>query len=349
MKERVAIISIFANMVLAGGKLIAGYLAGSGAVFAEGLHSGMDIFSSAISYIGIKIAKKPVDEKHPYGHYKFEVLAGLLITVILFLTGVFIAFEALGEFGNPSPIKMGYFTLGVMLVSALINEVMARLKIYYGKKENSISLLSDGVHSRVDVYTSLAVFAGLFLSGFWIYADAVLAFGVGLYIIKESFSIGKEAVGSLLDVSAGTETEEMIKAVAKAQNIEIVDLKTQKKGSIVTANLELKLLNSLNVEEAAKISDSLRGELMEKIENLQYVAIQISSHELETGFFKPEYGRSFGWQRKGKFKEKIAEASAKGPEGFCVCSQCGYKIAHKKGIPCADLKCPTCGIDLIRE
>ena len=85
MKEKVALISILANVFLATGKLIAGFVAGSGAVFAEGLHSGMDILSSAISFVGIKIAKKPVDKKHPYGHYKFEVLAGLVITIILFL------------------------------------------------------------------------------------------------------------------------------------------------------------------------------------------------------------------------------------------------------------------------
>ena len=84
MKEKVAAISILANVILAGGKLVAGFIAGSGAVFAEGLHSGMDILSSTISFIGIKIAKKPVDKKHPYGHYKFEVLAGLIITIILY-------------------------------------------------------------------------------------------------------------------------------------------------------------------------------------------------------------------------------------------------------------------------
>ncbi len=129
MKERVAIISILANIILAVGKLTAGFLAGSGAIFAEGLHSGMDILSSAISFAGIKIAGKPVDKKHPYGHYKFEVLAGLIITIILFLTGGFILWESISEFKNPSPVSIGYLALGVMLASAIINEIMARLKI----------------------------------------------------------------------------------------------------------------------------------------------------------------------------------------------------------------------------
>jgi len=185
MKEKIALISILVNTVLAGGKLTAGFMSGSASVFAEGLHSGMDILSSAISYIGIKISKKPVDDEHPYGHYKFEVLAGLIITIILLLTGFFIISESINNLRNPSPVSIGYFALGVMLVSAMINEVMARLKIYTGKKENSISLLSDGFHCRVDVFASLAVFTGLldlrrFAIGFinrFIYYQRIFFFG----------------------------------------------------------------------------------------------------------------------------------------------------------------------------
>ena len=349
MKEKVAIISILANVFLAGGKLIVGFISGSSAVFADGLHSGMDIFSSAISFIGIKIAKKPVDKKHPYGHYKFEVLAGLVITIILFLTGLFILIESISGFKNPSPVTIGYLALGVMLISAVINEIMARLKIYYGKKENSVALLSDGIHSRVDVYASLMVLIGLFFTEYWIYVDSVLALLIGLYIIKESFSLGKEAIDSLLDVSAGEEIEEKIKLIAKEQNIEIDDLKTQKKGSTITANLEMKLPNNLNVEEATNISNKLRESLIELIENLEYVAIQIVSHEIETGFYKPNFGQGFGWQKKGRFKDKIEEASGKGPSGYCICEKCNYKTPHQEGTPCSSLKCPICNINLKRE
>ncbi len=349
MKEKIAITSILANVFLAGGKLTVGLASNSSAIFAEGLHSGMDILSSAISFAGIKIAKKPVDKKHPYGHYKFEVLAGLIITIILFLTGAFIISESIREFSNPSSVTIGYLALSVMLISAIVNEIMARLKIKYGKKENSVSLLSDGVHSRVDVYASLVVLAGLFLTKYWIYVDSVLALLVGLYIIKESFLLGKEAVDSLLDVSAGEGIESEIESIAKMQNIEITSLKTQKKGSAVTANLEINLPSNLKVEEATKISNDLREKLIEAIESLEYVVIQIVSHEVETAFYKPDFGRSFGWQRKGKFRGEVEKAEGRGPDGDCVCEKCGYKISHEKGTPCSTLKCPTCKISLIRK
>ena len=349
MKEKIAAISILANIVLAGGKVTIGVFSNSAAVLAEGVHSLMDIFSSAIGYIGIKISAKPEDKKHPYGHYKFEVLGGTIITIILLATGLGIMWEAYKNFLNPEKIKIGYLAFGIMIFSAGINEVMARLKIHFGKKENSIALLSDGLHSRVDVFASLAVFVGLVLTKYWIFVDSALAFLIGLYIIKKSFSLGKEAVDSLLDVSAGEEIEEKIKSIAKKENIEINSLKTQKKGSVITANLEIKLPSNLNVEEATKISESLREKLMKEIENLSYVAIQIKSHEVETGFYKPEFGKGFGWQRKGRFRGEIEEARGGGPGGYCACQKCGYKIPHERGVPCSTLECPRCKTKLVRK
>ena len=349
MKERIAAISILANMILAGGKIAVGIFSNSAAILAAGLDSFADIFSSLISFIGIKMSEKPADEKHPYGHYKIEVLTGVIITIIIFITGIGIIYDAYRNFLKPAEMAIGYLAFGVMVFSVFVNETMSRLKIYYGKKESSVSLLSDGFHSRIDVFTSLAILIGLFLTKYWLYADATLALLMGAYIIKEAFVIGKDAIGSLLDVSAGVETEGKIKLIAKGQNIEINNLKTQKKGSIITANLEIKLPSNLNVEEAAKISDKLRQQLIEKIDNLQYVAIQISSHQLETNFYKPEFGSGFAWQKKGRFAGGVKEAAGRGPEGNCICEKCGYKIPHQRGVPCSDLKCPTCNINLKRE
>ena len=131
--------------------------------------------------------------------------------------------------------------------------------------------------------------------------------------------------------------------------IEISSLKTQKKGSAVTANLEIKLPSNLRVEEATKISNSLREKLIEKIESLQYVVVQITSHEMEIGFYKPKFGKDFGWQRKGRFRGEVEEAKGGGPDGYCSCSKCGYKILHERGIPCARFECPKCKTNLVRE
>ena len=356
MKEKIALLSILANLFLAIGKVLAGLITGSMVVLAEGIHSSMDVLSSVISLAGIKIAKKPVDDNHPYGHYKFEVLAGLIITLILFVTGIEIVYEAYKKFAAPSLLKINYLALAVMFISVLVNLVMARLKIHYGKKENSISLLSDGWHSRLDVWSSMVIFLGLILVRYWVHFDALLAVLVGLYIIKESFDLGKEASESLLDVSAGKEIEEQIKKIVIAHQIELADLKTQKKGSAVTANLEIKLPSEVKVEEAAKIIDQLKQGLIKKINSLEYVAIQIESLDVSSNSFMPHgvlanlgLNRSFSWQGRGKFKQTNLSAQGKGPDGYCLCKKCGYKILHQRGAPCSSLKCPECGAVLIRK
>ncbi len=351
MKEKIAIISIVANLVLAIVKIIGAILTNSASILAEGLHSLMDIFSSAIGFLGIRISKRPADQKHPYGHFKFEVLAGLTITIFLFFTGLWITFEGYQKSFHPLRLKMASIGLAIMAFSAILNEVMARIKIYYGKKESSVALLSDGVHSRVDVLVSLVVFLGLILAKYWVFADSFLAMIIGLYIIKESFSLGKEAVDSLLDVSAGEETENKIKEIVKGQNIALSSLRTQKKGSAITANLEINLPDNLSVNEATKISENLRKKLMDEVRNLSFVAIQIKSHEAKTEFYKPGFGfgRGFGWQGRGRFRGRISRAVGGGPGGYCLCPNCGYKVEHQRGTPCSSLKCPHCGTTLERK
>lgn len=356
MKEKIAILSIFVNLILAIGKLIVGFLTKSASVLAEGVHSGMDVISSIVSLIGIKISKKPVDKKYPYGHYKYEVISGLFITILLFMTGLWIMYKSYIGFLNPKLVSISYLALWIMLLSAILNEIMARLKIHFGKKENSLSLLSDGVHDRVDVYTSIVVLIGLVIMPYWIYVDSILALLIGLYIIKESFELGKEATNSLLDVYAGDEVESKIIKIIERHNIEYSELKTLKKGAVITANFTIKLDKSMNVDDVSKITSHLRRDLISEIENLAYVAIQVESHEINENYFKPKdmiskvsLGKGFGWNNKGRMEGFISGAKGLGPEGSCICSKCGYEMKHKKGVPCSSLKCPKCDINMTRK
>lgn len=349
MKEKIALLSILANIFLAGSKITVGFIFNSSAVLADGFHAFTDVFSSFVGYLGIKISRKPVNQKYPYGYYKFEVLSGLIITLILLFSGVVIIYKAYGKFIVSQLLEMNYLIFTVMFLSIIINYVTSRLKIYYGKKENSITLLSDGSHDRADVLASVGVLAGVFLSKYWSYADPLLAALIGLYIIKESIPLGKEAIDSLLDVSAGEEVENKIRLIAKRENIVINSLKTQKKGSILIANLEINLSKDFKIDRATSISENFREKLMKEIDNLEYVIIQIASHGMETGFYKPDFGRGFGWQRKGRFVNELKEATGRGPSGYCVCEKCGYKTPHQSGVPCSNLKCPTCNINLKRE
>jgi len=347
MKSKISFIAILANLFLTITKLAVGFISSSTAILASGVDSLTDIVSSLISFIGIKVSQKPADKKHPYGHHKYEVLSGLAITFIIFISGLGIIYKAVQDLFNPQSLHLTYLAFVVMAFSAIVNGIMSKLKINFGKKENSLALMSDGYHSRIDFFASIIIFLGLFLTKYWIYADSVLAILAALYILKESFSIGKEAMDSLLDASAGDQIEEKIKKVAQDQKIEISSLKTQKKGAAVTANLEIELPNNLNIKKATKISDLFKKELIKKVTGLNYVAIQVKNHDLESNFYQPRFGSAFSWQRK--FKNRTNKTQAKGSGGYCFCPECGYKIEHQQGIPCSSIPCPKCQSKLQRQ
>jgi len=279
-KEKASIIAVIANFILALSKIAIGIISRSSAVIAEGVHSGMDIVSSAISFAGIRAAKKPVDKEHPYGHYKMEVIAGLVITIILLATSLWIIYEAVSNLFAPKEVLITTLTLGVMIFSAAVNEVMARIKIKAGKQHESMALIADGQHSRVDVLASVGVFIGLFLTRYWIHLDAVLALLIGIYILIESVSLGKKTTDSLLDVSAGEEIENKIKDVIEKQGIKLSELKTQRSGAAVFAELKISLDPGLKVDEASSITKRLQEKIQEEIPSVKYVVVQIESHKI---------------------------------------------------------------------
>jgi len=348
MKEQISVLGIFANILLAVGKIITGILAKSASILADGVNSGTDVFASVINLVGIKASKKPADKEHPYGHEKAEVISGFMITLIIFGSGIFIIYDAVMGFLEKPVVTISYIAFIIMAGSALINFIMSKLKIHYGKKENSVSLLSDGIHSKIDVLVSFGVFIGLFLVKYWVHFDSIIALLIGLYITKEAFELGKEATDSLLGVSS-PRTEEKIKNIIKKEKIELTNLKTQKLGAKVFAEITIKLPSKLKVDEAYSLTKKLQNKLTSQIQELNYTSIQIKSHDIERGYFKPSFGKGFGWQRKGKFKETIKEAQGKGPEGNCICPKCGHKQKHERGTPCSTIKCPKCGTHLTRE
>jgi len=350
MNEKIAIISVVANFILAAVKIGVGLLINSTAVLAEGYHSLTDIISSFIGWVGIRYSKKPSDAKHPYGYYKYEVLAGAIITLVLLIAGIDIIYEAyksliLSEDVSFFPPIAYYVIAG----SAIVNEVMARFKIYYGKKENSFALISDGYHSRVDVYTSLGVFAGLILSRYWSYADPLIAMLIGLYVIKEAYLLGKEAIESLLDISAGEAVEKEIRDIVAGFNVKPVNIKTLKKGAVITANIEIALSKDESVAGAEALTAQIKNKLIEKIESLKYVAIQVKSYDIQSSIYKPLIGRGFGWINRGRYRGEVDQAVGMGPDGMCVCPKCGHRTTHERGFPCSTIKCPKCNTEMARK
>ncbi len=274
----ISIISSLVNILLTIFKLIVGFLIGSVALIAEGIHSGLDVVSSIVTWLGIKSSSKPADKEHPYGHFRSESLASLVVVMLLAISAFWILYEGITRFFISTPISWSIWGLVVMGFSAIINEVMARAKFYYGKKMHSIGLISDAKHSRTDVIASIGLFIGLILIKYYNLADAILAIVVGIYILIESWFLVKQVSQSLLDTS-DVETEKQIEEISKDLELVLEDVKTRQAGGKIFAEIKVLLDPRLKLKEVDKQCKEIEKILKKKIERLEYIIIKAEPYK----------------------------------------------------------------------
>jgi len=291
--QSISIISTFVNLGLGISKLAFGFLTGSVALIADGIHSGLDIFSSFITYLGLRAARKPVDEKHPYGHWKAESLAGFLVALLLGVSGIGIMYEAAMRFFGEQIVSLSMGAIAVVIFSILITEILARLKFHYGNKYRSLALVADAEHSRADVLCSIGVLVGLVLVRYFSLADAIIALFIGAYILYEALRIGREITDSLLDV-ANKDVEERIRKICFSHKVEISQLRTRKIGAINFAELKIKLPPKLKVEDVQKIIDSLEQRLLANIPEVKQIVISIEAYQVAKSTVLPRLGKKIG-------------------------------------------------------
>jgi len=285
-----SIISTFTNLLLGIAKLGIGYMVGSMALIADGIHSGMDVISSFVTFLGVRAAEKPVDEEHPYGYYRAESIASFIVTLLLAFSGIWIIYEAINSILNPGESTLGIAAIIVAIFSVIVNEILSRMEFHFGQKYQSLALVADAEHNRADALSSVGVLIGLILANFYALADESLALLIGLYVLYESFELGKEVKDSLLDV-ADKEMEDKIKKIAKAHNIEIAKLKTRKISAYNFAELAIKLPPKLKLEEVDEMISSLEDRLLSNISNLKHVVISVEAYDVERDTLRPSFGK----------------------------------------------------------
>ena len=300
-KESVTILSVFVNIFLGASKLTVGFIINSAALIADGVHSCTDFISSLGVYFGARVAKKPVDREHPYGHYAAETISGLLVVFLLVVSAVWIIYDGLNSVLNKEVVQFGIIGIVVIIISIILNEAISRLKFRWGKKEESLALIADAEHSRTDAISSVGVLVALLATKYFLYADGMIAILIGGYILKKSYSLGREVVDNLLG-TRDEKAEEIIKKHCQQEGIVITDLKSRKIGAVTSAEITIKLDARLKVEEAELISKTLQNKLVSKINRLEYVVVQIESHQLRAGFVRPRWGRGAGFVPEGKIE-----------------------------------------------
>lgn len=296
----ISIIGLLVNLFLAIAKAVLGFFLHSAALLAEALHSGMDTISSIIAFLGIKSARKPEEKKYPYGHYRKEPLAGFVIVIFLAISGVWILYEGISRVVlRGEAATFSYWALVLLALSTILNEITARLKFRQGGKDKNLALIADAEHDRADVVASIGVLIGFFFIKYFPLIDGFLAIIIGIYILYESWHLGREVTDSLVD-KADLELEKKLKKYFKKQNIEFEDLKTRKVGAISFADIKLKLNANLEVSKASQVIQDLQKELLDKFDELAQINIGLTSHKISSGVTRPRWGRKYGFGRQGQ-------------------------------------------------
>ncbi len=281
--NRVVWIGFLANALLTVFKLMAGIFGRSAAMIADAIHSISDFMTDLVIAGSLKVAARPRDGNHKYGHGKVETLAAAFVGGVLLLVGVGILYSGIkniiGHFGDDPLHRPGMIALYAAVLSIAIKEVLFRYTIQTGKKVNSTVLVANAWHHRSDVYSSLATLAGIagaiFLGNQWIILDPIAAILVSFFIFKVAFMIVREALLELIETSLPSSKEKEI--ITIAGNVKGVhnphDLKTRKIGSNIAIDMHIQVKQHLNVKEAHDITVELEKCLRDKYGDDTHISV----------------------------------------------------------------------------
>jgi cation diffusion facilitator family transporter len=205
------IVGIAVNAVLFTMKLIVGTLAGSVSITADALNNLSDASSSVVTLLGFKLAEKPADEDHPYGHARYEYLSGLAVAAMILFIGFELAKSSVEKIFDPQAVDFTWITAGVLVVSMAIKLWLSLFNRRLGKKINSDTLLATAADSRNDVIATGAVLTSGLVEHFTgLQVDGYMGLAVALFILYSGIGLAKDTISPLLGEAAGPELREQI-------------------------------------------------------------------------------------------------------------------------------------------
>ena len=204
-------VGIICNCLLAAGKLIVGHMTSSMSITADGLNNLSDGASSIVTLLGFKLAEKPADRKHPYGHARIEYIAGLTVAVMILFIGLELGKSSVEKFINPAPIEFSFTAVWVLCASILVKLFMMLFNLKMGRRINSNTLLATAADSRNDVMTTSAVLAASIVEHFYdVRIDGVMGIAVSLFILYSGIKLAGETMSPLLGEGANPELQKQI-------------------------------------------------------------------------------------------------------------------------------------------
>ncbi len=205
------VVGIVANVLLFLGKLIVGTLSGSVAITADAMNNLSDASSSVVTFLGFKLAEKPADADHPYGHARFEYLSGLAVAAMIIVIGFELAKTSVGKIINPTDVTFTWVTGAVLVGSILVKLWLALFNGRLGKLIASGALAATAADSRNDcISTGAVLVAGIVQAVFHLRIDGIMGLAVALFILWSGANLARETISPLLGEAASPQLKALI-------------------------------------------------------------------------------------------------------------------------------------------
>jgi cation diffusion facilitator family transporter len=268
---RLAIGSIFVGALVLAIKTLAWWLTGSIALLSDALESTVNVATAIAALIAIRVAARPADSSHPYGHHKAEFFSAVLEGVMIIIAALVILREAYHGFLNPVALDLPIEGLLINGAATMINALWAWVLISRGRLNRSPALVADGKHLLTDVVTSAGVALGVLMAlvtGWWV-LDPIMAAIVAVNILWSGSKVVRESLSGLMDEAVSQETLDTVREIIATQAggaVEAHDLRTRHAGQATFIDFHLVVPGETTVFDAHEICDRVEAALKEAVE-----------------------------------------------------------------------------------
>lgn len=283
---KITVLGSLANFLLLIFKFVAGWLGNSSAMIADAVHSLSDFITDVIVLLFIHISSKPKDKGHDYGHGKFETLATSIIGIVLMCVGI-------GLFWESSNKIVGFYFKGeelesprmialiAALVSILVKELLYRVTLVVGKKENSQALIANAWHHRSDAFSSIGTALGIggaiLLGDQWRILDPLAAVIVSIFIVRVALKLVIPAINDLLEQSLPAEVEnEIISIIEETPEVRNPhNLCTRRIGNDFAIEVHIRVDGNTTVMHAHEITRDIEQKLRDKFGLATHITLHV--------------------------------------------------------------------------
>jgi cation diffusion facilitator family transporter len=272
-KRRAALLSVGSAVLLVSLKGFLVIRTGSLGVLSEALHSGLDLLAAIITFLSVRVSDEPADERHPYGHGKFENFSAFVETALLLLTALYIIYEAFDRlFFHSVHIQPSVTAILVLLVALAIDITRARALKHVAQKYSSDALEADALHFSTDVWSTIVVISGIGLVWAgetwnlpWLaYADALAGLAVAGIILWVGSQLGKRTLDALLDVAPKGLQQEIAMAVGRMDGVLDVDrVRVRRAGNRHFVDATVSVARTASLEQVHALSDAIEKRIGE--------------------------------------------------------------------------------------